>query len=636
MKFNYFLFLILLILLTNNCSDRLEKTNDVGNNTQISKQRILLDSAYELINTKNSTLFKKVNEEGLNAALAAKDTFDIADAHWNYGYFYLEKQAFDSSYYHYNLAHRNFIAINEHYTAARMLFNMAVVQNNLKDYTGSEITTFRAIEIFDPKRHQINLYRCYNNLGMLYYNLGEFTKSIESHTKAQEFLKGVKNKRTFFEGSLNNIGLVFQKQNDYSQAIVYFKKALSSDSLFYKNRKLYIRLLDNLAYNKFLSGDTTNVYNELLKPLRLRDSMNNTSGIALSKLHLSEYFAYKQDTAQAISYAADARKLAKRVDNHRDQLVALQLLASYDTENAGNYLATYVQLNDSLQAEERRIRNKFTRIRFETDEYIEQAEQLSNEKQLILIIGIGAVFLLGALIFIIRQRSKTRQLRLENEQQQDREQIYNLMLEQQSKLAEGKAQERIRISEKLHDGVLGSMYGTRMGLGFLDIEGSKETQAKYEELLEQMLRTEKEVRDISHALQDDIFTEEHDFVSIIDAYLERINLNDSLNVRIEKGSEIPWSTIDNDVKTHIFRIIQEAFYNTYKYANATLFKVHFSTQGNTLNLVIEDDGKGFNLKKNAKGIGLKNMSNRIESLGGEIAITSEINKGTKINITLLR
>lgn len=601
---------------------------------EVLLNRKILDSAYLAKQKKDTSLFKRLNKKGLDLSIKSKDTFAIADAYWNYGSFHSSKEQLDSSYYYFDLAFKGFNKIQHNFNAGKMLYNMAVIQKNLNDFTGSEITTSQSISKFDKEKHHYNLYLSYNNLGVIYYNLNEFEKSIESHNKALDYLKKVKNKRSFKEGSLNNIGITHQKNQDYKKAISYFEEALSNDSLKYKNHRLYIRLLDNLAYNKLLHGDTLNVHKALLKPLQLRDSMNNTSGVAISKLHLSEYYAFKQDTTKAITFAQDAHDLAKSVDNHRDELSALQLLSNLDLKNSGNYLAKYVQLNDSLQVEERSIRNKFTRISFETDEYIEQTEKLSRDNLLITIISISTLLLLGSIFIIRLQRAKNKRLLLEQEQQNDREQIYQLMIDQQSKLEEGRSSERTRISEELHDGILGSMYGTRMGLGFLEIEGNNAAKIKLEEYLNEMLQIEKEVRAVSHALQSKILNSQSNFVNTIETYLEKVNQNNNLIISLNNDETIIWDKVSSEIKINLFRIIQETYYNTLKHAKANNFILSFSLNNEFIKLVIEDDGIGFNINKTKKGIGIKNMQNRIEHLQGNIKIDSSPNSGTKVGVLL--
>ena len=418
------------------------------------------------------------------------------------------------------------------------------------------------------------------------------------------------------------------------EARMNFEKALINDSLEIKNSALYARLYDNLTYSKFLLNKNQNLETEFQKALNIRDGMDNVSGIVISKLHLSEYYAYKKNTIKAITFARDAHDLAQSVNNYKDQLSALLLLSKIDLNNSSNYLNKYVKLNDSLQIEERAIRNKFTRIRFETDEYIEQTEKLSRENLLITIIGIGALLLIGSVFVIRLQRAKNKHLLLEQVQNNDREQIYQLIIDQQTKLEEGRVSERIRISEELHDGILGSMYGTRMGLGFLEIEGNNETKIKLDAHLKEMLQIEKEIRAVSHALQSEILKSDSNYINTIKAYLEKVNQNSNLIVTFDNDDPILWDKVSTEIKMNLFRIIQETYYNTLKYAEAKNFKVSFSLKDEFINLVIEDDGIGFNINKVKKGIGIINMKNRIEHLQGNINIHSSLNNGTMISVSI--
>jgi signal transduction histidine kinase len=82
---------------------------------------------------------------------------------------------------------------------------------------------------------------------------------------------------------------------------------------------------------------------------------------------------------------------------------------------------------------------------------------------------------------------------------------------------------------------------------------------------------------------------------------------------------------------NLYRVIQEALNNCNKYAKATQIYVKIDADGqgnNTLSII--DNGKGFKTHKIKKGIGIKNMLERAESIGGTFNVKSEINKGTTI------
>ena len=93
------------------------------------------------------------------------------------------------------------------------------------------------------------------------------------------------------------------------------------------------------------------------------------------------------------------------------------MLTKLDKQKSSLYSNQYIKLNDSLQKEERAIRNKFARIQFETDEFIDENKRLNRERNLIVSI-FGIALLFGFLLYIIRdQRSKNKELKFEQRQQ---------------------------------------------------------------------------------------------------------------------------------------------------------------------------------------------------------------------------
>ncbi|AMC11391.1 hypothetical protein Lupro_09010 [Lutibacter profundi] len=597
------------------------------------KNKLLSKIALVAFDLGNDELFRKVNLKALLLSTKLRDTFRIGDAHWNYGSYYTRKEIIDSAYFHYHEAYKKFKSIkNESYTA-KMLYNMGYIEGLLKDYTGSEVSIFEAITIFKKLGKDLNLYQCYNYLGLIYYNLNEFNRAIYYHNKALEYLKNVKEKRLYKEGSLSNLGLVYQKLKDYEKAIESFEKALNNSNLKKRDINFYARLIDNIAYTKFLDGDTTNVVKELYKSLKIRDSVKNISGIVVNKLHLAELYALKQDTSKAIKLATEAHDLANKIENNRDKLKSLLLLSKIDNKKSNTYLKNYVHLNDSLQIEERKIRNKFTRIRFETDEYIKETEKLSQQKILISVGAFFTILILSFAYFLRVQRAKNKELIFEREQQKSNEEIFSLMLKQQSKLEEGRLKERHRISEDLHDGVLGKIFGTRIGLGFLKINGDEGAIKKHQFFIDELQTIEKEIRTISHELKNEILSSKKDFFKIIDNLIEQKSSLGNFEYKTFYDKEIHWDKINDAIKINLYRILQEALQNIIKYAHASNVEIEFKIKGNTLSLLIKDNGKGFDIFEKRKGIGIKNMKSRVRKLNGTFKINSTFNKGTVIFVS---
>lgn len=590
--------------------------------------------AYQNLKLGDTTLFKQRNKEALAIATRLKDTFVIGDVHWNYASYYNKIQVYDSAYYHFYLAYSYFKKNDNPYESAKTLYGMAYVKGRFKDYSGSEVLTFRAIEKFKSLKNYKSLFSCYNHLAQLQNDILEYDRALFYYNKALSYLDNIENNQVLYEAIQNNIANVFLEQKEYSKALNLYSKVLENNRLKSHDIYSYARVIDNKAYCKLLMKDTTGVVNDLKEALHIRDSLNNKEGVVISKIRLAHYYIYKKDTIKAVSLAKEANDLAKGIKNSRDYLESLLLLEKIDTKHSLLYLKKHISFNDSLQIVERKTQNKFTRIDYETDEYIEEAEQLTQQKTWIIITSIGLILILGLLYFINRQKSKNEKLILENEQQKSNEQLYLLTFRQQGKLEKEKIKERNRIAEELHDGILGKLFGTRVGLGFLDFEGSASLKEQYQSFLSQLQTIEKEIREVSHKLSDNFDDSKINFTNIIYQLLDSKSNIGNFKYELEFDEGINWQKVNEKIKVNLYRILQEAVLNSIKHASAKKIIISFKLDKKKLVLIIKDDGFGFNVKQKRKGIGLMNMKSRVEKLAGLFMIHSTLERGTTITIQI--
>lgn len=323
-----------------------------------------------------------------------------------------------------------------------------------------------------------------------------------------------------------------------------------------------------------------------------------------------------------------------RLHKEKNSLYYLRLLerlSNLDPSNAKYYFDSYKKYNDSLSRAERKTLDKFTRIEFETDEIIEDNELLTRQQLWISITSIGIILILSLLYFLKVQRAKNEKLFLETEQQKANEQVYLLTLKQQSNLEEERTRERNRISQELHDGILGRLFGTRVGMGFLNLKGDEEVQQQ-QAFLEELQDIEKEIREVSHKLNTNFDSSDISFTNIINQLLESKSQVGDFQFQLNIDKNISWKTTDEIIKVNVYRIIQEALQNTIKHAKASLVTLDFSSNDENLIIRIKDDGIGFDIKKSKKGIGIKNINSRVQKLNGTLEIVSAIGKGSQLNI----
>jgi signal transduction histidine kinase len=95
--------------------------------------------------------------------------------------------------------------------------------------------------------------------------------------------------------------------------------------------------------------------------------------------------------------------------------------------------------------------------------------------------------------------------------------------------------------------------------------------------------------------------------------------------------------LSNTADLYIYRIIQELINNAIKHAAPNQILVQLTKTNDKILLTVEDDGKGFDkqILPFAKGIGMKNLQQRVDYFKGKIDITSQPTEGTSVNIELI-
>jgi signal transduction histidine kinase len=582
------------------------------------RNKILYEISYQYYKLKDSINFRETNTKARELSLMLQDSNIVGMTYWDLAEFYYDYNMADSAYYYYHKSQKIYASLENNYRSARLLLNMAIIQKNIKDYTGSEVTTTQAISLLEPLNKYKHLYRAYNNLGILYNELEEYEKSLSYYKTAEEYLKEA-GKEDLYPSIWNNIGVMYKKSGQYKKATRYFVMALSHDEQLHNtDPELYAMLLDNQAHNRFQSGGTTGILPQFNKALAIREKHDIVPGVIVSKLHLAEYYLRAKDTVSAIRYASHAKELAKESLNGRDLLASLMLLSKTSKDNSF-YTRKYIHINDSLQRRERVTRNKFARIRYETAGYIEQNERLTERISKISLIGITGGIILILLVVIQRQRSKNKEL--------------VLIQEKQKQFEEGREKEKHRISQELHDGVLAKLFGATMSLESLNDEDHAEAKQKRVKRIEQIKDISEEIRLLSHELSETSLTGV-DFAMVLQEFIDQQDQNQT-KFQLKINPAIKWNNINDDIKVNLYRIMQEAVQNIHKHAMATKVVISFGMKNHKLIFDIKDNGKGLVQGNAPTGIGLKNIRERVKSLNGDLKIiTGDKGEGTLLNITI--
>ena len=666
LKKNYLLiFLTLFLFNCNNHEDKTSKDNYIQK-TKIYLKKIATTNSNEvalkLNNTANITLHNAKNSsdkrENLNQIIenyfalgewnkykassqkllklseSSGDSIFIAKSHRYLGNYYYNENVLDSSFYHYVKSEKIYKNFND-LDYGIVLLKKGVVQLDVNDFLGADLSLRQAYSILKKTEDYQRIYATLSSLGSVSSELKEYSRAIFYYQKALETIKIGKLQGYQEEAnSLNNLGLVYSDLKDYKKAIASYKKALSNDKLKNQNPELYSIIIDNLAYSKLKSNNFANLPELFYNSLKYKNSIKNQSSKVVVYIHLSEYFSQIKDTAKAIEFSKQAIEGSKKSNIPIFKIAAFKQAANVDKQKSAKYSDEYIRISDSLQIAERNSKDRFSRIQFETKEIIQQNDVLENRNRNLLY-GFIISFILVALLFVVRaQRARTRELLLKQAQQKANEEIFNLMMSQQSIIDESRNKEKKRLAQDLHDGVLGRMFGLRLNLDSLNSSTDPDAPQKRTELLNELKTIEQDIREISHDLNREKLVLINNFVSIVHNLLEEQKSSHDAEVIYSIDTSINWDKIGNVIKINMYRILQEGLQNINKYANANNINVEISGNSENVYLKIQDDGIGFDVNKKSKGIGMQNMISRTNDCQGIIEITSAKGKGTKIIITV--
>ena len=625
-----------------------------------SKERINFNKKSLLIlqnkknNTKNdeelsiiATNFYKLNQDKdlrksldllIENSIKNNDTLHIAKAYNIYGNQNINLAQYDSAYFYLLKAEKLYVKLKDTLNLGQNYIDKAFVQLYVNDFSGCEQSAIQALKSLKKYNKKQKEYDAYNLIALCSNELKDYNNALIYNKKALDYVEKyevIKNsKNPYKASSLNNIGYVYQNMNLYDKAIIYYNLALEDKSLIYKSPYIYSTLMDNLAYSKFKSKDYKNLPEMYFESLNIREKNELYSGVISNKIHLSEFYSEKKDTINSQKFAQEALKLAKTIKISGDLLISLKQIALVEHKNSAEYSKEYIRINDSLQQEERKAKDKFARIAFETDEILQEKGQLEekNRNYLYYFLGTLCLFLL---VFVIRmQRTKNRELLYKQQQQQANEEIYNLMISQQATIEESRVQEKKKIAQDLHDGVLGRMFGVRLNLDSLNRNPNEEAIRLRYTYLSELKQIEQDIREISHDLSREKKEVANNFVAIVQNLLEEQGKLFEPTISHTIDDAIQWNSIDNTTKINLFRILQESLQNINKYAKARNINVSFEKSGEMILLKITDDGIGFDVDSKKKGIGVQNMIARTKECDGFIEVKSKKDKGTTVSVSV--
>jgi two-component system NarL family sensor kinase len=197
------------------------------------------------------------------------------------------------------------------------------------------------------------------------------------------------------------------------------------------------------------------------------------------------------------------------------------------------------------------------------------------------------------------------------------------------RVVESQEEERARLSRDLHDGISQWLVSIKLQIeaAVVRLGGNAEQQqaarASFEHTAGQLTDVLGEVRRISHDLRPAIL-DDLGLAAALDHLAHEFTHSSAVPVHFSVQGSV--EGLPHVVNTVLFRIAQEALTNIERHAGAHRIDMKLEREGRVVTLTVSDDGGGFDSERVAshpkRGIGLRNMMERMDAIGGHLHIAS--------------
>jgi signal transduction histidine kinase len=566
-------------------------------------------------------LFKRVN-----------DTMGIAKSYYYMGDSYEVTQK-DSAYYYYQKAEKLYKSKNDTDKVGKMLFNKSFILYFEGNYVESEILISNALKLLNNTKDSKLLYSSYNLIGANFERLEEFGNALKYYLLADKILDDLIKLNSDFDKKNNyklmsvvNISNIYEKTFRYAKSQKMLESILSDD-LKNKWPIEYSAIIGNLGYVKTKLGQLKEGEAMMKQALSLSRKSGVESSIVYKLHNLGKYYVDSKDTTQSIRYLKESLQLAEKLKSTDDVKINLQLLSTIDKANTSYYDKRYIIVSDSLTKVQRKNRNKYARIEYETA-VVEDANKELSSKNLYLIFGVVILVAALGVRYVVGQR---KEIAYRKQLQAAELELFDLMRSSQVALNNAREEEQNRISRELHDNVMNKLYGTRLQLGMLNSPTIPDVEVKRLEQIDVLQTIEQDIRAISHDLHTDAVASHFDYPVLLVQCVQQLSATTQTNMHLDCAAGIDWEAVSGLFKITLYRMVQEALSNVVKYAAASDCHITISQpDASSLLLKISDTGKGFDLATASSGIGLKNMKDRARLVKADFRIESVIGQGTRI------
>jgi two-component system NarL family sensor kinase len=523
----------------------------------------------------------------------------------------------DEAHKQYLRSYKIAIALKDTQHLIQAIIGLSKVYSSLNSFEMSTNHAARALIMAKKINNQHAIAEALNANGDLHFYLGEFAlaqqfyeEASDNYFKAEDNVAYARalmqksaclmqaNKNDEAEEILNRVLFTFYNSQEY---------LLASQALFYLGELMFL----NNKWNEAIYFYTLSMGNA--------NKINAKELIMKSLMQLSECHAKLNQFDLAYTFQKEYQQNRDAVLNER----IAQQINSLDAQfqNAQN---------------QERIKNLLQEQKLLADN-----AELKQKQQIILYFTIGLLALTLILVwYTFRQRLSHEQiLNRQSEQihQQDMQELINKKeIETMNAIIETQETERKRIAADLHDHVGSLLASVKLQFKSMLEEVRKSypaLQDRIENVSGMLDNATNDIRRISHNLDSDVLNK----FGLPDALKELCaHFKNATGMDVTFSGEYRKNALPNKAEMPLYRCVQELITNAIKHAEADTIEVSLNQLDDSVNLIVSDNGKGFDINKVdlTKSLGWRNMKSRIEHLKGKIHIDSNPISGTSVIIEL--
>ncbi len=483
-------------------------------------------------------------------------------------------------------------------------------------------------------------------IGVVYFLREEYPRAIEL---LNECLTNTVNEELKYDiyKRLGDVYLFQDKLTDAKQE--YTKVEAFFDSISQHKKKLEVSIQLGVVAEQFKDTHTAFSYFNLVKDEALKNEFYDLYFNAQNRIGRHYYHLKQYENAQIAMTSAYTNSVQwNHLESQKRIIENLELIyiKLKDYKNAYAIMTQYVDISNRIlknqnKKEVNELEVQYNTLQKENQIHLLESEQTKKESEIKRQKTLKMSFLIGFLIILIpvigllymyyqklQAQSKLNIIQEEVNQQK----VETLLKDQELELikadVEGQDRERKRIAQELHDSIGGSLAGIK-----LQLSNITQDDENYKRIAKQIDETYVQVRDLSHTLIPKKFNE-NIFTTLVEQYIKNLQKDNKTKITFSPYPKHEINAINETLKVELYKIMQELLTNTFKHAEATQVSIHLNKHEDSIKLLFEDDGKGFDMQKSKKGIGLTNIKSRLESLSGTIRIDAFPNRGTVIDIDI--